>query len=298
MSELSADEKRRLLRERRQAKMAQGNASTRLNNILSQGASVNTSVVSVLDAGSQSKTSEQSVSVSSSTALSEAHDDPEVPDISSLLNTSAPESGEVQDIDAMLQKIFASAGGAGRGGPANSEEATANFFSDMMKTLAEDPNGIPGVSENASQLTKMAAYKEYQHKQWKARVLAVRLLVHTINFAFHYFSFPSFTASPYSYRRAMAPTDNLSTFMMFFLASEIAIVSSYFFVLSSSGLLGVSIRNHPVSKLLGMAASVFPQAAAYRPLVDTLLVYWEGASILLGDLMLFVVLFGAASVLK
>lgn len=34
---LSAEEKRRLFRERRQAKMAKGQATDRLNNILSQG---------------------------------------------------------------------------------------------------------------------------------------------------------------------------------------------------------------------------------------------------------------------
>lgn len=48
-AELSAEEKKRLLRERRQAKMSKGKATARLNNILSQGSSVKTSGVKSVD---------------------------------------------------------------------------------------------------------------------------------------------------------------------------------------------------------------------------------------------------------
>ncbi|GEQ70509.1 hypothetical protein JCM33374_g4187 [Metschnikowia sp. JCM 33374] len=318
MSELSAEEKRRLLRERRQAKMSSGKATERLNNILTKGASVKTDPVkSVLETSRAESTSEnpsayprgasptaplgKSNAGSSSIPSgiphpSQTHDDPEVPDISSLLQTGkngpAPDD---QDMDAIMQKIFAGTG-AGDNGSGNTTESTPNIFAEMMKTMGQDSSGIPETPENASYQTKLAVYHEYQQKSWKARFLLIRFIVHTFNFFYHYLNFTGFFASSHAFVRDLRPADGVGSFMAVFVSAEIAIISSYFMILSSNGVLGLSSRNHPASKLLSLASAVLPQASTYQKLLDSALVYWGGASILIGDLMLVVVLFGLASV--
>ena len=96
---LSAEEKR-LLRERRQAKMAKGQATDRLNNILSQGSSVKTTgVKSVLDEPQPTATS------------SAIHDeDPDIQDISEIASPPPPTppigEGSPENIDDIFQKCF------------------------------------------------------------------------------------------------------------------------------------------------------------------------------------------------
>ncbi|KAJ8143234.1 hypothetical protein OY671_003630 [Metschnikowia pulcherrima] len=315
MTELSAEEKRRLLRERRQAKMSQGKATERLNTILTQGSSVNTALVkSVLETTGSAPSSGVSESAPSTAPVAnlntenlanlsqishekQVHDDPEVPDISSLLQTGRKGSvGEEPDMEALMQKLFAGAGGNTAEGKLGADD-TANFFTEMMKTMAQDPNAIPETPENASYQTKLNVYNEYQQKSWKARFLVIRIFVHTINFIYHYLNCAGFAASSNAFIRDISPAQGAGSFMTIFVSAEIAIVSSYFLILSSNGVLSQSSRNHPASKLLSLASAVFPQATAYQSLLDSALVYWGGASIIIGDLMLVVVLFGLASVL-
>lgn len=304
MSSLSAEEKRRLLRERRQAKMAQGKASDRLNSILTQGSSVNaSSAVSVLDSPASSPTPEptaipdgKAAEAAPAPTHTPLHDDPEVPDISLLLhqnNTGA--NAEEEDMDAMLLKIFANAAGGDRP-PQNADEATTKFFADMMKVIAEDnPNGVQVDEHEASYQTKLDAYHVYEQRRWKARYLIARLLVHTANFWYHWAHYTTFSASPHRIIRASAVEPGAATFLTYFVSIELAIVSSYYFLLSSKGLLKTFSRNHVVSRMLSLGSSVFPQLRAYQPIIDTLMVYWGVASIILGDVMLMVVYFGVVS---
>lgn len=310
MSELSAEEKRRLLRERRQAKMGQGKATERLNNILSQGSSVNsTAVKSVLDnpaAGApKSATLEFPVDSSANSSAhklesphpSLSHDDPEVPDISLLLQKGTNGAGaEEPNMDEIMQKIFAGAG-VGADGEGKNAGETPQFFAEMMKTMALDPNAIPETPENASYQTKLAAYNEYQQKSWKARFLVIRFLVHTANFLYHYLNFAGFGASSHAFVRQLSPV-GAGTFTTFFVSAEIVIVSSYFLILSSNGVLGQSSRNHPLSKLLSLASTFVPKVSAYQSVLDSALVYWGGANIIIGDIMLMVVFFGLVSILS
>lgn len=314
MSDVSAEEKRRLLRERRQAKMAQGKATERLNNILTQGSSVNSSSVkSVLEtAESPSHTTPLSQSVKDSHSSPSTHPsshislggldhisphaDPEVPDISLLLQTGKlGKVAEENDMDEIMQKIFAGPGNHGGNPDAASE--TSQFFAEMMKTMNQDPNAIPETSENASYQTKLAVYHEYQQKMWKARFLIIRLIVHTINFLYHFLTISGFSASSHAFARHIRP-EGAGSFMTIFVSVEIAVISSYYMILSSNGSLSVSSRNHPISKVLSLASAVFPQASAYQSLLDSALVYWGGASIIIGDLMLMVMYFGLASTLS
>ncbi|OBA21284.1 GET complex, subunit GET2 [Metschnikowia bicuspidata var. bicuspidata NRRL YB-4993] len=294
MSELSADEKRRLLRERRQAKMAQGKATERLSNILSQGLSVNSaSVQSVLektpgsaspDALSDSPNTIRSTQNSASPAFSLgvshpslSHDDP-----------------EEADMDAIMQKIFSGAG-ASDARPDGSVPETSQFFAEMMKTMGLDPDALPEMPENASHATQLAVYHEYQQKSVKARFLALRIIVHTANFLYHFLHFSGFAASSHAFVRDVRP--QAGSFMSVFISAEISIISGYYLVLSSNGVLSVSSRNHPISKMLSLASAVFPQASALQQLLDSALIYWGGASIVIGDLMLMVVYIGLASIL-
>lgn len=286
MSDISADEKRKLLRERRQAKMAQGNASQRLNTILTQGSSVNTATVSVLD----------KKPVADDDHL---HADPEVPDITTLLHNESNASLETPDMDEMLLKIFSSVP-QGPGGEEGSGDANSQLFAQMMKMMTDDSelpsDGVPQPSQDATYLTKLAAYHAYEQRRWKVRFLVVRFLVHTANFIYHYVNYGlNFQASLNVVVRASVW--GVRSFFVAFVSCEIAVISSYFMVLSSNGLLRAFSKNHAISKLIGMASMVVPSVSRFQPLVDTLLVYWSGVSILVGDVSLLVVLFGLSSLL-
>lgn len=301
MATLSADEKRRILRERRQAKMAQGNASGRLNSILTLGSSVNTSAVSVLDKTESSTPEAEPTAVPELRAEAASvppshtplHSDPEVPDISTLLHKNDLSANADEDLDAMMLKIFGAAA-TGERPPQNAEEASTKFFADMMKVMAEE-DGTESTPQDANYQTQLAAYEAYDQRKWKARFLVGRFVVHTANFVYHYVHNASFRASQHLYVRGLDA--QASSFFRWALSVEVAVVSSYFFVMLRNGSLKASSRNHMFSKLLALAGGVFPQARAYQPVLDTLLFYWGVASIFVGDAMLVVVLFGLASLL-
>lgn len=314
---LSAEEKRQILRERRQAKMAQGNASNRLNEILSNGSSVKSAkAVSVLDKTVPASDSVDATAKASgntfqptpitsidpveSKPVTPLHGDPEVPDISKLLHQN--EAPEEQDMDAMFQKIFASAG-VNADDPQNPQDASAKFFADLMKAVSdEDGQGASGfgpkeTKEETTYQQQMAQYQSYQQSAWKARFLLVRFLLHTFNFFYHYRQYEAFQASSYSYIRSQQVDGPVRQFFTYFLSVEIAVISSYFMVMSKNGLLRAFSRNHAILKVISLASGLYPQARQIQPYVDNALVYWSGFSILLSDIMLMVVYFGIVSVL-
>lgn len=288
--------------------MAQGNASDRLNTILTQGSSVQAAkVVSVLDQPEASTTGAAIPrATDSGTPL---HDDPDVPDISTLLQEN---NGSAPDIDAMLQQILGGGanngagadifqqmlGGAGAAGGADGADGAAGMgmFQEMMKSMAD---GQAGVSpEHMLYQAQMDQYRAYEQKKWKARFLVVRMLVHTVNFVYHYTtSKGGMTAASYAYVRKQAASSGAQQFFRMFIALEMVIIASYFTVLSQQKLLRAFSRDHMISKGLSMVSAFVPAVTRYQPVVDTALVYWSGVSIFLGDLMLAVFYFGVASVL-
>lgn len=313
---LSAEEKRQLLRERRQAKMAQGKASERLNDILSNGSSVKSATaVSVLDKPEQSGDSTAAgVSTANATRIptpltaadlteskpaTPLHGDPEVPDISKLLHQN--ETPEELDMDAMFLKIFASAG-VNPENPQNAQEASTKFFADLMKAMSEDlgENGPSFVTQESQEETtyqqQLVEYQTYQHGLWKARFLFVRFVLHMFNFFYHYKQYETFLASPYSYFRGQQTEQPARAFFMYFISVEIAVISSYFMIMSHNGLLRAISRNNAILKGLSLIAGLYPPIRQLQPLVDDVLVYWSGISILFSDMMYVVVLFGIVSV--
>lgn len=282
--------------------MAQGKASDRLNDILTQGSSVKTaSAVSVLDKSLPTTpvdTSTATGSLLDDPSPTPLHGDQEVPDMSKLLHQN--DTPEEQDMDAMFQKMFASAG-VNTEDPQNPQEASAKFFADLMKAMSEeggDAHGIPGtqVPDDTSYQQKLALYQTYRQSVWKARFLVVRFILHTLNFVYHYRELESFGASPYSFIRTALPDSSARTFFTYFISAEIAIISGYFTVMAKEGLLAASSRNSAILKVLSLVSGLYPPARSLQPIVDNALVYWSGFMILFSDLMLLVVYFGIASV--
>lgn len=293
MSEISAEEKRRLLRERRLAKMQKGKATERLNTILNQGSSTgHASVVSILESNKSEK-AKDSVETREETPL---HDDPEVPDISLLLQQDSTEDPAEQDMDAMLNRIFgASSGNMGNPTGENSE-GVQNQFADMMKAMMDSQGSAQFEAEDNTYLSELTKYHAYEQKKWKARFLIIRLLVNFYNFYYHYTHYVSFRALQGG-RLLLGLFSDKTNFFTIFLSMEIAIITTYFAVLSQRGLLQAFSRNHILSKIQSMGAAFVPQVAKYRPMVDTALVYWGGVSIFIEDLMLMVVLFGLTTLI-
>lgn len=300
MSETPAEEKKRLLRERRQAKMAKGNATNRLNSILGQSATGNsTSVVSVLD--KQENSTKSPVQEDSPTPL---HDDPEVPDITSLVDKNErTQSMDNKEMEELFKNIMAGKGPTAGGDPSMNGDSQNDLFSQMMKMMSENNgqgNGEafpPGQSmEELDYNTKLATFHKYEQQRISILLFVARLILHVANYFYHVHSYASFRSSIYSYIRGPDAQPVVKLFLVTFFTLELVFISSYFLIMSHKGLLKVSSRNHFASKMVSMASMVLPQANSLQPLVDTLLVYWGGMQMLMSDVSLIVVLFGLTSI--
>ncbi|KAK6459909.1 Golgi to ER traffic protein 2 [Scheffersomyces coipomensis] len=321
---LSAEEKKRLLRERRAAKMAGGNATGRLNNILNQGSSVQTEATSVLDKENDTTSSTISTGVETSstprsTSIPIHHDDdPEIQDITSFSPTPEPEKvlASSEDIDAMFNKIFSGAQiPTGPDGPGGEDP-----FAQMLKMLGQ-PNGagagagLGGMPEdlfnsqgNPFELNEeenqyqreLAAYNLYNHKKWKFRFLIIRFFLIFSNFFYHYITIPTFKASSYSFIRGIANTDSSITttsFITYFTTIELITIVSYYLTSVKYDLFKTTTENNIFVKIISFGSMVLPQLEQYRPLLVRLLAYYELLEVILTDLSLVIVLFGLLSFL-
>lgn len=275
-------EKQKLLRERRQAKMAKGGASTRLNKILSQGNSVNTSAVSVLDQPPS------------------ADNDPEGMDISLLPQKPTPEP-EV-DIDAMLNLVFG--GGMGQTGP-NADPASDPFTQMMMNMMKGGPEGMLGpdgtfnpdgsvpMSASMEYQQNLIAYNLYQQRKTRHRFLVVRFLSILANFYYHFSNITdfSFLSSSNPYIRSIPATSLVGSFFQIFVALEAVFVAAY--IAASRN---VPSRNDGLLvKGISMAAMFVPKLQRFQPLIVKVLGWWDTVTIILSDLALVVFLFGLIS---
>lgn len=282
MSELSAEEKKRILRERRQAKMKLGQASARLNSILGQGGSVNTATTSVLDKEPTPSTTETVTPV-------HHDDDPEVQEIDSL--PTIP-SQQPDDFDAMLQQVL-----GGQAGGAAGEDP----FAQMMKMFQAGAGGADAGAANFAAepqdtySAQLRQYQAYQHKTWKVRFLVARYLVTITNFWWHYTDSDVFRASLYSYVRGLVL--ERSSFVVWFLSLEVVLLTTYFVIGLANGLFDAAGESHWLLGLLRMGSLFSPQVAAVVPVLTRVLGYYELLSMFVGDGLLVVFLFGLTSVL-
>lgn len=290
-AELSAEEKKRLLRERRQAKMSKGKATARLNNILSQGSSVKTSgVKSVLDQEKE--------------ATSSHDDDPEIQDITEITTPPprTPPIGEdaPQDIDKIFQTMLQQQQQRGQG--ANTAD---DPFAQIMKMFnqTEGPDSLINEGSASTQdpteikyHQELLEYNTYNQKLWKFRFLLVRLLVTLFNFFYHYTSISDFHASNYAYVRDLSSEEYpVRDFFTWFATSEVVLVAAYYSVFHSLGLFHAANQNSIILKVMSMGSMILPQLESYKPLVARFLGYYELLGIVLGDLSLVIVLFGLLS---
>ncbi|CCG20875.1 GET complex subunit [Candida orthopsilosis Co 90-125] len=282
---LSEEEKRRILRERRQAKMAKGKASDRLNNILTQGASVKSSTVtSVLD-------KPESGPATLPTSLHH-DDDPEIQDISTIAagDTSLGEKDPQAEINEMFKSIFQQQSSQDEGNPMTD---IFKMFGDANST--GDSNIPPPDSAQSQYEQQLNQYHLYQKQVWRFRFSIVRLITIAAFFFYNYYSIPSFTASNHAYVRDLSEIYPLSGFAQGFFTLEIVIIASYYFILTKNGLFHAARQNNLVMKGVQVVSMFAPQVQQLAPILSRVLEYKELLGIFLGDLSLVVVLFGLLS---
>lgn len=286
MEELSADEKRRVLRERRQAKMA-AKSGERLNTILSSGGSVKLAPPPA--AAPESPPAPASAPAPAATA----EDDPEDVVLSHSAPVVAAPADEEQppDFDEMLSKLFGAPAGAAPDAAARGT-ADADPFAMMMQMLGEGAaSGSPEAAgaEGAAPADAAAARAQYEHRRMHARFLVVRYLATLANFVYHYLDGYALQASLHSYIRAALL--NSSRFFAWFVTCEVAILAAYFL----SARHHAAAQNSFVLRGMSMVAMVVPQIQRYRPAVAAALQYWEVLGMVVADVALVVVLFGITS---
>ncbi|RCK63821.1 Golgi to ER traffic protein 2 [Candida viswanathii] len=295
---LSAEEKRRLLRERRQAKMAKGQATDRLNNILSQGSSVKaTGVKSVLDEPQPTAT----------TIASASHHDDEDPDIQDISDIAVPPPptppiGEAapENIDDIFQKMLQQQV-LGPDGKADPNDPIAQIMKMFTEGGAGGPQGSGETQFSSDPVENkyqqdLQAYNDYQLKLWKSRFLIVRLVVTLFNFVYHYVNVPSFRSSNYAYVRDLSAEEYpVKDFFTWFATCEVLIIATYYSVFHSLGLFHAANQTSMIMKIMSIGSMGWPKLGTYQPLVARFLGYYDLLGILFGDLSLVVVLFGLLS---
>lgn len=272
-------EKQRILRERRQAKMAKGGASDRLNKILSQGSSVKTSAVSVLDQPQP------------------ADHDPEGLDISTIASKPTPEPE--LDIDAMLNLVLG--GNMGAGGAANGDPGSDPFTQMMMNMMqGGGPEGMLGqeggtnpMSANMEYQQQLIAYNLYQQRKVRHRFLVVRMVSILANFVYHFLTISDFSFLPSAnpFIRSIPPTSSVSSFFQIFVAIEAVLVAAY--IAASRNV--PSNNNGLLVKGISMAAMFVPKLQRFQPLIMKIIGCWDTVTFVLNDLGLVVLLFGLIS---
>lgn len=282
MSSVSQEEKNRILRERRQAKMAKGQASQRLNTILKQGSSLNHEATLALDKPQSN--------------LANPDSDPEIQDVSSV---STPDP----DMDAIFSSVFGQALG-------NQPNSPNDPVSEMMKTMllglgspdAGSPlatssldSSSPVSSPQQQYDAQLAVYSAFQHKRWRLALLMTRYTAVLVTFLYYYTSIPHFSASPYSMVRSVAVQSGTTDFFSVFTAMEILFTSTYYVVGSRNGWFSSANLLSLIMKAFSFGQMVLPQLQAFGPYLEKVLAYYTLLGMVVGDMSLVIVLFGLLS---
>lgn len=303
---MTPEEKRKILQERRQAKMKGGNATERLNNILNLGSSVKSSVSSVLDRElnptktSTSNNNIDSASVKSQTTFIKSHpdDDPDTLDIEQLVGHRAqPQAFQltntldesVPDPNAFFNSLFGETSGK-----LGDQDPISAMMTNMMNLQQRYEGENPESLKDMEYESKLLNYKRYRQKQLKFKFLIMRYLLITLNFVYHYINFAQFRSSSYSYIRQEF-SSNSYQFIYIFLSLEAVILSSYYLISSNRKVTENIGTDSFILKVVSMASMVIPTLSQYQGLIAILLSYWEIFNIFIGDLALLVVLFGITS---
>lgn len=284
---MTPEEKRKILQERRAAKMKGGNATNRLNNILNQGNSVKSSTVtSVLDNPKPSAPAATSIKAPTP---HHPNDDPDTSDIEQLLLSRVSPTPQANDMDEMLKNMFGAGAGPGAGPGAGEGDALAQ----MMKMMGGDSTGAEGMGQQTAYDAELLKYNQYKQKSLKYKFLLVRYVSVMVNFIYHYLNYDSFRSSSYSYVRENSTVNN--QFFVIFISIEAIILSLYYMISTKRRLSETISSDNLILKGVNLAAGVVPLIQKYQPLIVQLVGYWELLGIFLGDLALVAVMFGLTS---
>lgn len=297
--------------------MGKGNASDRLNTILSQGSSTKTTeAVSVLDSTKKpiTTTSGSVTPTSMGKPSINPDDDPDIMDIGHFVEqkNAADEGGN--DFDQFFNKIM-----GGNGAQSNGDDPIAKTMMDMMNQQEgenDDPfskammnmmsqqegasNDPTAANQDVAYQKQLLAHNIYQQRLWKYRFLVVRILAVLINFFYHYLTLDghSFRSSPHFYIRGFIPQNSMTSFITWFLTCEVAILASFYFVTSTTKAFANANDNSIILKGISMGSMVLPQLRAYQPMAIRIANYWELFGMFLVDISLVVILFGFFSLYK
>ena len=283
---LSNEEKKRFLRERRQAKMANGKASNRLNTILSQGSQMEAHAVSVLD----SKEYPAKSQIDGKELNIKPEDDPGIADIEEVTGTGRSDDANEQEIDKMLSNVLH------RNSPNSGEDN--DEFSRFMESLMGQPTRPNSQKQESKEEIEYAeqlrGYRLQQKKNLKASLLIFRYLAITVNFFYHYHKAEGLAFQPSQdyYIRGYTLQSSNGDFFLWFTTIEVVSLAFLYF----QSVTKPEIFNMPddslILKGISFASSVLPNLQDYQPIVNRLLTLWDLVSSIFSDLSLVVVLFG------
>lgn len=303
---LSAEEKKRLLRERRQKKMSQGKASDRLNLILGLGLSVKADLATLVldkplavslatDTTPHSSPNPETTQVFSPVRSNtpDLHGDPADIDISKLSKKQVDQS---DDIDEIFSNLMGGVGGANHEGGNDMNQMLSNMLKGGPGGFGGQ--GVPPAMANAlpeeiEYNTKLTQYQLYQAKKLKFQFLVVRYAAILGNFVYHFVNHGDFIALQLPEIRQQIVSSEVLLFFQIFLAIEAVVVLAWYVVLRKHHLSG---EGGLILKGFQMALMFLPQLEQYRPLITQLLGYWLVLGVIFGDLSLVMVLFGLLSV--
>ncbi|CCC70427.1 hypothetical protein NCAS_0E03570 [Naumovozyma castellii] len=268
MSELSESEKRRILRERRQKKFAQGGATSRLNKITGQAES-HLSTESPLDTPKQKITS------------------PVLETVGAPREASIPTTNKDANADPQVELLKKLAD------MQNQDQSTPDLFS-LLGSLKE------GMNDNSTGATpvqpvnlvdqEMLAYHDYLVNRLKAFTILIKWLV---LLPYIYF----LTKSAYS----SAPISFFTTpsnFFMIFTSFEIIATSIYYQKLQSIEKANKVNTMHQNSKIVKLV-SLIPEGIVPIPdltgKVVLALQYWDVLSMFITDICFVIIAMGLCS---
>ena len=316
MAELTAEEKKRILRERRQAKMGQGKALERLNLIFGLGLLVKADKVTlVLDKPTQPPQPQAQATgihtppqpplaqftspiTSTTPNILSGDDDPEVVDISRFDSGAPPP----ENPDDMLQQLMLRVAGYNGENSGGGGDDMLKMFAAMMKGEMPDIGGnfanqqpLPlALPEEIEYQAKLGEYHAYQAKKTKFIFLIVRYIAVLANFGYHFYHYryDGFSAAQTDRVRHEWDHADILGFFQVFVAVEVVIMLAWYVVLRNHHLRGDS---GIIMKGLNAVLMFVPQVDRYRRYIAQAMGYWLVLGVFFGDLSLVVVLFGLLS---
>ncbi|ODV94340.1 hypothetical protein PACTADRAFT_35145 [Pachysolen tannophilus NRRL Y-2460] len=324
MSELSEAEKRKILRERRAAKLAKGGGTDRLNKITGiNGPAFSNKTTSFeenenqrveeIDSKDDNQNKDKVAEINTGSVVGnvgkdanylENEDDPENSDITELgmgagLHQQQQQQQQQQqlDIDKLLQEMFMNSSAANHqhhhqdndGDPLLNDP----LFSKFLSTLKGDENEQQQQQQeqlSAEEIKKRQALQQkllLNFKKFKYRFLIVRFLI-IVSLLFYSF----FNENLYESSLIFNYSNQKSNFYIYFLTLELGFAIFYMIFIDNNEKNNI---DSIIVKTLNLIGGFIPQK--YKKLLLLLAKYQEMINFFLNDLSIVILFFGISSVL-